>query len=197
MWNQYEEAVCVKLNFRCQLCSERSGLSLTNSFKLRFIAERASCKRSTYTPARACSNIQSNRTHASKHLSALTVAETCSQPLNSWQNSSARDAHLHGVPMPRSHAPRAGRTWSPTWLPGFRADGGEVRTLNWFSLFRGAPLLTSYQYHPKSKTSNGILQLVPEATGKATSSSNVCVSLETINCSSMECTLQPRHFRNG
>src|SRR5271155_2210203 len=129
MWNQYEEAVCVKLNFRCQLCSERSGLSLTNSFKLRFIAERASCKRSTYTPARACSNIQSNRTHASKHLSALTVAETCSQPLDSSGGKILPlvTHTLHGIPMQPSHAPRAGRTWSPTWLPGFRRRSPNVK----------------------------------------------------------------------
>ena len=144
----------MKLQLSLPTCSERSGLSLTNSFKLRFIAERASLQTgSTYTPAHACSTFRAIAPMLQNISFALTVAETCSQPLDSSGGKILPlvTHTLHGIPMQPSHAPRAGRTWSPTWLPGFRADGGEVRTLNWFSLFRGAPLLTSYQYHPKSR----------------------------------------------
>jgi hypothetical protein len=96
--------------------------------------------------------------------------------------------------MQSSHANAPGERGHPRGFPGFRPTAEKSEPQIGFSrLSSSAARRFSYfaSISSQAKTSNAILQLVPEAIGKAKSSSNACVSWETINCPSMECTLQP------
>jgi hypothetical protein len=108
--------------FVAPTCSERSGFRLTNSFKLRFIAEGASCKRSHICPRLVHVQRSEQQNPCFKpSLSALTVAETCSQPLNGCKILPLVTHTLHGVAMQRSHAPtRREKRGHPRGFQGFR-----------------------------------------------------------------------------
>jgi hypothetical protein len=94
---------------------------------------------------------------------ALSVAETFNQPPLESCKFSTRDARRAWIPMQWSHASRIGERGHPR---GFQDSGEQRRSPNFklvFSSFSPAERrFLLYINIIRAKTSNGILQLVPE-----------------------------------